>query len=334
MFSLYSGKPGSSKTSHVIAKYMDVTDRKIYYRGIRDLKLDWTELDDDQARNWRDNTEEGSIIIIDEAQELFPVRPAGSVVPEGLKALERHRHYGYDIIFITLDPSLLDVHARKIANEHYHYVRPFGAPYAIQYHNGSGYSNPENKSALSNCNKSKKPLPKKSWGVYHSAETHTHKFKPPKVLFFLPVVFAVAAFAFYLFISDMSDGGMTDSGVTIGQPSNNDFSSFSGSSGVSVTADWSVLFKPEVRGLPFTAPLYRAEATKIKQVPIVQGCMSMRSDFADCSCYTQQGTRIADMPLSMCQVILRDGIFNHLAADQKEEKREVSKQREESTAQG
>ena len=52
MFTLVTGAPGSGKTSHVIAKYKDVTDRPIYQRGIRDLQLPWTELSDEEAREW------------------------------------------------------------------------------------------------------------------------------------------------------------------------------------------------------------------------------------------------------------------------------------------
>lgn len=35
MFRLITGTPGSSKTSHTIARYLNEKSRPIYYRGIR-----------------------------------------------------------------------------------------------------------------------------------------------------------------------------------------------------------------------------------------------------------------------------------------------------------
>ena len=172
MFRLITGTPGSSKTSHTIARYLNEKSRPIYYRGIRlteegKQKLGWHELDDEQAKSWHEHVPDGAIVILDEAQQLFPVRAPAKRVPPGLQALETHRHHGWDVEFITQEPTLLDSHARKICNEQFHYSRPFGSPFAIQYHCGSGYVSPSNRAELARCTTSRKKLPKETWGLFN-----------------------------------------------------------------------------------------------------------------------------------------------------------------------
>src|SRR5690554_4543795 len=122
MFTLVTGAPGAGKTSFTIARFVEKENnllkkllallakfinktaeekpkRPIFYRGIRDLKLDWTELTDEQTLEWPKHLPVGAILIVDEAQQLWPVRPSSRPVPEGLSALETHRHYGWDIVF-------------------------------------------------------------------------------------------------------------------------------------------------------------------------------------------------------------------------------------------
>lgn len=324
MFWLFTGKPGTGKTSNTLDfvlhdKRFNVegsdTKRPVYYRGIRDLKLDWHELTDDEVKVWPEHLPDGAVLIVDEAQQIWPGRPASKPVPPGLTALETHRHHGWDIIFISQDPSLLDTHARKLCNEQYHYSRPYGAPFVIEYHSGSGYVNPGSKSELDACVKAKKRLPKRVWDYYHSAEVHTHKFKPPKILFIVPLIAIFAAFMVWRFYSNYGTPDAPD--TTQAQ---------SAQPGQSVAVrpppaprDWGDLLHAEVPGLPYTAPLYSPQSRKPSAIPIVQGCMSMKADFSDCTCYTQQGTTITDMPWQMCRRIMKHGIFNHLAKADRQE---------------
>lgn len=326
MFWLFTGKPGTGKTSNTLDfvlhdKRFNVegsdTKRPVYYRGIRDLKLDWIELSDEDVKSWPDHLPDGAVLVVDEAQQIWPGRPSSKPVPAGLTALETHRHHGWDIIFISQDPSLLDTHARKLCNEQYHFSRPFGAPFVIEYHSGSGYVNPATKSELEGCVKTKKRLPKRVWGHYHSAEVHTHKFKPPKIIFLVPVLIAFTVFMVWRFYTNYgthaeeeptgSGGTSSPQQVVQAEPP--------------PPENWGDLLAPEVPGLPYTAPIYRQQARRAVSVPVVQGCMSMESDFSDCTCYTQQGTTIADMPWQMCRRILKNGMFNHLAREERQSTR-------------
>ena len=334
MFWLMTGKPGSGKTAHALdfilhdprfAVHVDgkPTDerRPVYYRGIPDVNLPWFELSDDETQLWHEHIPVGAVLLVDEAQEIWRVRAPSRPVPPGLIALEKHRHQGWDVIFVSQDPSLLDQHARKICNEHFHYSRPFGAPFVVQYHAGSGYVDPANKAALASTVQTKKKLPKRVFGLYKSAELHTHKFRPPKIIYVLPVLAILAGLMFWRFIDNF-------------RPSETDIVSENAASATSVNgsnevprqpvparASWSELLEPEIRSLPYTAPLYSEIARTPRSVPVVHGCMSMRADFADCQCHTQQGTRIRGIGADQCRQIIRDGIFNHLASDDRAEAR-------------
>ena len=335
MFLLVTGKPGASKTSHTIDFVLhdkrfavDGSDerRPVYYRGIKELQCPWFELSDDETRDWPNHLPDGAVLLVDEAQQIWPVRPSSRPVPIGLTALETHRHRGWDIIFISQDPSLLDSHARKICNEHLHYSRPFQAPFCIEYHSGSGFVNPANKGELATCVQSKKPLPKRVFGLYKSAEVHTHKFKPPKIIFVLPVLVIVVIACIWMFKQRFLPS--EDTAEVYGDAAPQQVAGVSRSSSPSSVADWPALLTPEVPGLPYTAPIYRESAFNVQAVPVISGCMAFETDQSDCRCYTQQGTRIRDLSLQVCKRALSDGVFNHLVGSDPEPSRGDERQQE------
>ncbi len=319
MFVLVTGLPGSSKTSHVIDRYMAVTDRPIYYHGIPLTQkgreqLGWHQLDRDQVTNWPEEIPPGSILIVDEAQRIFPTRAPSKPVPPALSALETHRHEGIDITFITQDPGLIDSHARKLVNEHYHYSRPFGAPFVFEYHSGSGVVSVGSKSELSACVKTKRGLPKRVYDLYKSAEVHTHKFRPPKILFIVPLLLLFTLFMGYRFITGFSDMGENDAKAdpvyTSSYRDRFDVDSSSKNSQKKATQEtWAYLLTPEIPGIPYTAPLYREAAMRVREVPIVAGCVIFQDE---CRCYTQQGTRIYDVHPGTCRAYVSTPPFNHL----------------------
>lgn len=316
MFTIISGLPGCSKTSHLIARLMKETARPIYYRGIKELKLPWHELSDEDAKDWPNHVPEGAILVVDEAQELWPVRAASKSVPSAIAALETHRHKGWDVWFLTQDPMLLDSNARKLANEHFHYVRPFGAPFAIEYHSGTGVVSVTSTADLKRCNKTQKRLPKETWGLYKSAEVHTHKFRPPKVVYLLIALIAIAPFVWWNFFSSVGELGGGQSAAVVGHSGTGAASGVASAGQAEPKKRWAELLQPEIPGLPFTAPLYDDIARKPTAAPMLAGCVVRQRELRDCTCYTQQGTVIADAPWSMCMAYIKGGMFNHLASEQ------------------
>ena len=331
MFLIVTGSPGSSKTLNVISQFKTVTDRPIYYRGINltdqgKSKLGWIELSDDEARDWPDHCPSGSIVIIDEAQEIWPVRPAGSPVPPGLTALEKHRHKGYDVVFLTQHPMLLHTHARKICNEHHHYSRPFGTKRPIRYHSGSGFVNPSDTKELKfSCTQKRVPLDTSSYGLYKSAEIHTHKSRIPfgviKMWLLIGLVIGLVGFCVYWLISVISGDreGLThrpESQATASQSfmSGGNFAPVPQSSSRR-DIDWSDAFVPEIQGLPYTAPIYKDTATKVKSVPRIAACISTQDK---CTCFTQQATVIDGLRDQVCRQYVTNGTFDHMQEENRE----------------
>lgn len=104
-------------------------------------------------------------------------------------------------------------------------------------------------------------------------------------------------------------GAEADDSSTIFEPSVPIPSNGSSSSGFSPDDVENMTYieshKPEIKGLDFTAPVYRESITPT-QVPYPAACYSSRSK--GCRCFTQQATPIS-MDDSLCRQIVDNGIF-------------------------
>lgn len=217
MFTLITGVPGSAKTLwlmnhlHEGVKFPNSENyRPIYYSGIPDVNesLKWIKLHDPQ--NWHEEVPDGSIVIIDEVQEYFPVRSAKNIVPNGLTAIERHRHRGLDVFFITQHPSLLDHHARRLVGQHCHLKRNFGASFSVLYRSNECMDDPKDYHTLKKAERTTFKHPKNIFGLYKSAEVHTHKFRLPKIFYVLILLVLFIICMVFLFINTLfADGSDT-----------------------------------------------------------------------------------------------------------------------------
>lgn len=153
---LVTGVNGAGKTLMTVAEVADMAkswaadpskSRPLYVHGIRDLSLEHTPLPlyplkgkpgDDYRRttlgqpaepvavDWP-SVEQGALVVIDEAQKLFPSRAVGSPIPEHVRWFEDGRQLGITVILITQNPTSVDVEIRKRCGLHRHYdKRPFG----------------------------------------------------------------------------------------------------------------------------------------------------------------------------------------------------------------
>lgn len=142
--------------------------------------------------------ERNSIIIIDECQQTFPPRPAGAKVPQHCSEFETHRHKGWDIHLVTQDAKLLDNHVRRLAGCHVHYFNPFKSSRVTRYQADKVFDQDDyfqKKNTISSIIARDKLF----YGLYWSADAHTHKLViPKKLLFALPVPFLVVFLAWYL----------------------------------------------------------------------------------------------------------------------------------------
>lgn len=138
LIELITGLPGNGKTAYLISLLLEwekqKLKRKIYLVGIkllRDMDLDIEIATYEDVKHWQ-NFEDGSLIIIDETQEVFPQRSKGEA-PEYITKLSKHRHQGFDFIFVTQDPRLLDAWSRRLVASHQHIKRLFNSTWQVVF---------------------------------------------------------------------------------------------------------------------------------------------------------------------------------------------------------
>lgn len=314
MIRLITGVPGAGKTLFTLDTLKAITDRPIYHNGIPDLTLPWACVAD--PANWHDAIPDGSILVIDECQRVFPVRDHKKEVPGGVTAMETHRHRGIDIYLVTQHPNLIDHHVRRLVGEHYHLTRSFGAPFATLYHGNAVLDVSDKWKMAQEAEKKQWFYPKDSFGLYKSAEVHTHKFKLPKKMLLLPLALFVVGASIWFLLDTLN--GRTESIVGEVAPNEELSSSIPATEGGPVSGEdlgrapdlksmsWADRLKPEIPGLPYTAPLY-SQSIKATDIPKISGCIEHKTA---CTCYTQQGTVIADMDSATCKSVVDHGVYD------------------------
>lgn len=161
-------------------------------------EVDWSHVPD------------GSLVIVDEAQRVFPMRGAGNKVPPYIAWLNTHRHRGIDIWVITQHPKLIDNAVRRLVGKHQHYRRMFGGQRAVCYE----WDSCSDGLQFTSATKSYWPYPKKAFSYYHSAEVHTkQRFRLPAFLIVPALAIPLGIFAGPKAYSALH-GAATGKGVT------------------------------------------------------------------------------------------------------------------------
>lgn len=308
MISATTGLPGAGKTlwtiNHVEA-LRKKENREVYYHGIKDLTLPWKLLED--PKSWFD-CPPGSIIVIDEAQNHFPLRGTSQAAPEWVKRTATHRHDGFDIFLITQHPGKIDSAVRKDIEVHRHLMRKFGSNFAT-VHMWQGIRE--------NCDKTRKDsvsstwrYPKEAFTWYKSAEVHTHKLRVPPSIIVALLFFVGVGFAWYHFIDRMSAKAAGETEQTTPQTGGRVMAATTPRNGQQqdrpkTAMEYAQERVPRVQGLEHTAPVYDG-LTQPKQVPLPAACVQWTGK--GCKCFTQTGTpyRTTD---DICIQIVRNGIF-------------------------
>lgn len=310
MIVVTTGVPGAGKTlwalTWVKAK-AEKEKREVFYSGIKDLKLPWTEIDPEK---WMD-CPPGSIVVIDECQRVFRPRNHGSSVPKHVADLETHRHLGIDLVLITQHPMLMESNVRRLCGLHFHVVRSWGRLKATVH---------EWPTIKENCDKSRDDsvrhefaYPKANFGLYHSAEVHTHKARIPYHFWIICAVpFAVCYAAWRVYSNWFPGGdGVVNQSLAAATGGRAGASAAPGGGGLRLVAgshaeriNYVEQFRPRVAGLHYTAPVYD-EITKPTEVPFPAACIASESR---CKCWTQQATAL-EVPDDLCRSITAGGFF-------------------------
>lgn len=337
MIILQTGVPGSGKTSSVVnmlmtdESYTHFTDkdgvkkkRPLFVNGIPELKIEHEELSDEQIKSqpFQDFLPYGSLVIIDESQRLMGTRSAASKVPPFIEKLATHRHHGLDIVLITQHPSFLDSFVRRLVQRHMHVsIKPVGRKL---YEWNECVDQPDSSVNIAKAIERTFVVPKKSFGMYKSAEVHTKpKRRIPKSLIFV-VLFIPLLIGFTLYtINNMSKRFSADEQQSTATTAASDDGTEPKTS--PATADIGQNLKPEdfvptLAEKPESKPIYN-NVRQVKTFEYPVGCVD--GGKSGCTCYSSQGTPLKEITKAMCKDYAKNGLpFNPY----KDEQQQVAKQ--------
>lgn len=316
MIHLTTGLPGNGKTLYTIATVQERAEkenRRVFYSGIDDLKLSWERLAD--PKKWHE-CPEGSIIVIDECQRVLPTRSQGAPVPVHVDAFSTHRHRGFDVYLITQDPMQFDHFVRRLVGVWWHLVRPFGLHYA-QLWEFQSVGDFKDHFFRKEGQKRRWDFPKRVFGLYKSAEVHTHKRRFPWRKFggIGLLIGGIAACGFIAWKTLWAMGGEAASAAEQGVVQAKAvasppavFGSGGGSSQKPVLSPREYLREriPRIREMPESAPVYD-DLAKPVTFPRVSACFKSSKG---CTCYTQQGTVLQSVEQWFCVQFVLSGAFD------------------------
>ncbi|MBI3102761.1 MAG: hypothetical protein HYY98_14595 [Burkholderiales bacterium] len=262
----------------------------------------WKKID---IQKWQ-NEPDGTIFLVDECHNDFPLRAPSAKPPDYVQMLAEHRRRGFDFYLITQHPQNIDAFVRRLIGSpgwHRHLKRPFGGDLVSVQEYPAVNAQCEKQGAGKNGSVTMVPFPRDVFSWYRSASLHTAKKRIPRMMWLLlacvvlvPLLFVVA------FKTAGSSGSKAQPSVVVASASE---SSKAGVSAQHVSVDdYIASRKPRLQDFPHTAPAYD-EVTKPVTAPYPAACVMFRGA---CTCYTQQGTR---MPVSgdVCQQIVKVGFF-------------------------
>lgn len=308
----FSGNPGAGKTSGMIDYVLSESQyegKPIYFIGIRECSIDdWTEITPEQLDNWHEFPH-GSVFVVDELQDYWPARTNKSQpIPDTLKKLAKLRHGAYQFVCNSQYPRQVDMAFRNLVNRHYHLERQFGMKWLIRrFQFEKICHDPVNdyharKDALTAQVKLKKHI----FSKYHSTVEDTQKPKPPLKLFIVGALALYCAYSAYT-IKDRIFG---DNEARLAEkeaqqqidldsiprdrlaPPSSSGSPFSQTNPMfESTETFTKHITPLIPNYPASAPIYAHLHTPVSMPK--PNCLKRHSEPVQCTCYSQQGTKMA-----------------------------------------
>lgn len=345
MFILRTGLQGHGKTLNAIKEIDQKAHREgrtVYYCNITGFKPDhpaikatWVQFDD--PTKWFE-LPPNAVIVIDEAQTWFRVRPQGSRVPDYASRLEIMRKDGHELHAITQSPKLIDAHMRELCNGHIHFYRPRGAAYGKRYHfEKPELSVNENKFVFPTGEDTRVQIDKTYFGCYESVKEgteHHFKFRLPRAALVLGVcALFIGGVGYYIYgrLSSFSEpveaaanlATESASSVPVSLPQTTVIEHMS-------TEQYIANRTPRIAGVPSSAPMYD-DLTKPVTFPR-PSCYATKSEeiinkrrkslklgnrhgrLHGCACLSQQGSRM-DIPFDACMDMVENGYFDDTKPD-------------------
>ncbi|MDO4433720.1 MAG: zonular occludens toxin domain-containing protein [Alysiella sp.] len=336
---LITGKPGAGKTAHMV--HLMLTDpifkdqsgnlRKVF-SNIKELQLPHIQVSSIQSEQAYSTDEQlsfhdcyqwikkeenlGSIIIIDEVQDVYPARSNGSKVPENVSWLNTHRHLGVDIFILTQDPKDIDSRVRNLVGKHYHIAKnKLGMRTLLEWKYCANNPLTQSKDALAKIHK----INDKVKDLYKSAEIHTQNHnKRSKWVFVLPITILLIPIMFYMSYTLLKNMGKD----TTEQAAQNT-ETISASAPISMNIEQQIaaqnalqnpqqnrsltaeMFIPTLAERPESKPIYDS-IRQVKQYERIAACI--KGGKSDCTCYSDQATKLREITKEMCIEYAENGL--------------------------
>jgi len=145
----------------------------------------------------------GSIFFYDECQEIDWAKKATGALSSDIRvtSLEKHRHSGLDVIFLTQSTNYIHSHIFGLVSPHYYVERPLGLKTTNVFMFNKAQKSPESTSTRSKADDQIMIALGKKYGQYYeSSAQHNMKYTIPTKLKVMIVVFiAVMGYAYFNF---------------------------------------------------------------------------------------------------------------------------------------
>jgi zona occludens toxin len=325
MITLITGTPGAGKTAWIVQELTRLpSQRKLFVHGIPDLKLPHEpvycrselcehcqsipELDNQQyfVESWHNWANDGSLLVFDEVQRIWRSNQGTTKLPESIAKLETHRHRGIDFWLASQSPKLFHNNVRALVGRHIHLISNFAGRYEYEWPECS-----DDLSGRTSAVKRSYKLPKQIFRLYKSSSLHTKLTHRKPIAYYVmlvtvPLVLALMTI-FYKNVISKYSGDKPEIAMT-SDKTGLDTADLSAGPATQHSREKAFPdFKPEIDGVPESAPAY-SELIKVTSAPILAACVLSRST-NKCKCYTNQATPYPATDV-YCRQIVEGNRFN------------------------
>lgn len=268
----------------------------------------WKKID---MKDWQAEPD-GTIFLVDECHNDFPLRAPSSAPPDYVKMLAEHRRRGFDFYMVTQHPQNIDSFVRRLIGSpgwHRHLKRSFGADLVSCLEWNAVNPNCEKDGSGKTGTVTMMAFPKEVYGWYRSASLHTGKRKIPRAVWVL-LACAIAIPSLGYFAVSRVVGNATKNAKPAatdkpaGSPAEGSVVAAAGTGKALTVEGYLDQRKARIPDFPHTAPAYD-EVTRPTVAPYPAACVHMGKV---CSCYTQQGTLLQTSG-EVCLQIVKQGFF-------------------------
>ena len=329
MIYLITGNPGAGKSVESISLALQLAKcdpwknkpcvRPLYVSNVRGFQFDKVPgslpLPKDQVANW-ESLPDGSVILIDEVQDVIPQRDKGRPVPSWVQELAKHRHRGFDFVLVTQHPSNMDVFVRRLVGEHRHMRRKHRLLSFLTFFKAGALRitwdrfepRMEDFLAQRNAVKSGATYDKRNFTLYESTTLDTQKPKLPWQLAGVLVLVVVSGVLFSKGISRFTSDDEKTEAAELSPVADSASAPATGEAATDPVGRWKSL-EPRIKGIAASAPMF--DAVPFNAPPPRTVCISSGNNgSAGCRCVeVDQGTPVpAD--LAYCVNAARWGTFH------------------------